>query len=242
LWSSPVVSNDGYLYYVLFIDNFSRFSWIYPLHHKSETFACFVKFKCLVENLISKKIKAFQSNGGGDFTSNQFKEFLSTNGIIHRIFCPYTAQQNGLAKRKQRHIVETGLTLLAQSKLSLKHWVDACNTTVYLINRLPTLVLKHQSPYVKLLQKNPNYSLLKVFGCACYPLLRPYNNHKLMYRSKKCLFLGYCSNYRGYRCYNPISTKTIISRHVIFDENTFPGEDWISSLSGLLQVILFILR
>jgi len=140
-----------------------------------------------------------------------------------------------LAKRKHRHIVETGLTLLAQSKLSLRHWVDVFNTAVYLINRLPTLVLKHQSPYVKLLQKNPDYSFLKVFGCACYPLLRPYNNHKLMYRSKRCLFLGYCSKYR---CYDPTSKKTIISRHVIFDENTFPGEDWISSLSGSAANVL----
>jgi hypothetical protein len=90
--------------------------------------------------------------------------------------------------------------------------------------------LNHQSPYVKLLHKNPDYTLLKVFSCACFPLLRPYNNHKLLYRSQKCIFLGYCSNYKGYRCYNPTSKKTIISRHVVFDENTFPAKDWISSL------------
>lgn len=71
--SSPVPSINGYRYYVVFIDNYSRFSWIYPMHHKSETFECFVKFKCLAENLLSKKIKSFQSDGGGEFTSNQFK-------------------------------------------------------------------------------------------------------------------------------------------------------------------------
>jgi len=76
LWSSPVASHSGHRYYVIFIDNFSRFTWIYPLQHKSETFECFVKFKCLVENLLSTRIKAFQSNGGGEFTSNQFKHFL----------------------------------------------------------------------------------------------------------------------------------------------------------------------
>jgi hypothetical protein len=231
LWSSPVSSLNGYRYYVVFIDNFSRFSWIYPLYSKSETFTCFVKFKCMAENLLSKKIKFFQSDGGGEFTSNQFKNFLTTHGIQHRISCPYTAQQNGLAERKHRHIVETGLALLAQSKLPITYWVDAFNTAVYLINRLPTAVLKYQSPYAKLLHKSPNYSLLRTFGCACYPLLRPYNNHKLMYRSKKCIFLGYCSNYRGYKCYDPISKKTIISRHVIFDEHTFPAQDWISSIS-----------
>lgn len=70
------------------------------MHSKSKTLACFVKFKCLAENLLSKKIKAFQSDGGGKFTSTQFKQFLTSNGIIHCISylnCPYTTQHNGLA-------------------------------------------------------------------------------------------------------------------------------------------------
>jgi hypothetical protein len=229
LWSSPISSHNGCHYYVVFIDNYSRFFWIYPLHNKSDTFACFVKFKCLVKNLLSKKIKAFQSDGGGEFTSNQFKQFLNSNGILHRISCAYTPQQNGLAERKHRHIVDTGLALLAQSHLPLSYWVDAFNTATYLINRLPTNVLKNQSHYFKLLHKHPDYSFLKVFGCACYPLLRPYNSHKLMYRSKKCIFLGYCSNYRGYICYDPTSKKTIITRHAVFDETTFPAKDWLST-------------
>jgi hypothetical protein len=150
LWSSPIPSISGCCYYVTFIDNFSRFSWIYPLQNNYETFECFFKFKCLAENLLSKKIKIFQSDGGGEFTSNQFKQFLTSHGIVHRISCPHTPQQNGLAERKHRHIVETGLTLLAQSKLPLPCWVDAFNTTMYLINRLPTSVLQYQSPYFKL--------------------------------------------------------------------------------------------
>jgi hypothetical protein len=74
--------------------------------------------------------------------------------------------------------------------------------------------------------------VLKVFGCTCYPLLRPYNSCKLMYRSKKCIFLGYCSNYKGYKCYDPLSKKNIISKHVVFNANTFPTQDWITSLHG----------
>jgi hypothetical protein len=151
------------------------------MHNKSGTFVCFVKFKCLVENLLSKKIKAFQSDGGGEFTFNQFKHFIIFNGILHRISCPHILQQNDLAKRKYRHIMDTGLALLAQSYLPLTHWVDAFNTAVYLINRLPTTVLKNHSSHFKLLEKQPKYSLPKIFGCACYPLLTPYNSHKLMY-------------------------------------------------------------
>ena len=150
--------------------------------------ACFVKFKCLAKNLLSKKIKSFQSDGG-EFTFIQFKQYLSSNGILHSISCPYTAAQSGLAKRKHGHIVETGLALLAHSHLPLSYWVDAFSIVVYLINRLPTSVLHYQSPYVKLLHQNPDYTILKVFGCACYPLLCPYNNHKLQYMSQKCVFL-----------------------------------------------------
>lgn len=63
LWTSPVISTIGFKYYVVFIDNFSRFTWIYPFRTKSETFECFVEFKCLAKNMLSKKIKAFQLDG-----------------------------------------------------------------------------------------------------------------------------------------------------------------------------------
>jgi transposase InsO family protein len=73
--------------------------------------------------------------------SNHFQSFLTKDGIIHRKSCPYTSQQNGVAERKLRHILETSLTLLAHCHLSNHYWVDAFITTVHIINRLPTLTL-----------------------------------------------------------------------------------------------------
>lgn len=75
---------------------------------------------------------------------------------------------------------------------------------------------------------------MRLFGCACYLLLRPYSSHKLLFQSKKYIFLGYSSNQRGYRCLDPTSQKIIISRHVIFDELTFPGKN-SSSLALLIS-------
>lgn len=118
LWTSLVTSTIGFKYYVVFIDNFSRFTWVNPLKTKFKTFECSVKIKCLAKNLVSKKIKAFQSYGGGEFLSTQFKSFLAFKGITHCISCPYIAKQNGLAKRTHMHIVGIGLALLSQSKLS----------------------------------------------------------------------------------------------------------------------------
>lgn len=192
---------------------------------KSEVFQCFVKFKLLVEKQFSTNIKQFQSDNGGEYTSTQFKQFFRNNGILHRLTCPHTSQQNGVAKRKHRHVVDLGLTLLAQAGLPPKYWVDSFLTTTYLINRLPTHVLNHKSPFSKLFGKSPDYTLLRSFGCLCYPLLRPYAPHKLSFRSKSCLFLGYCNNQHGYRCLDPQSHKVYISRHVVFDESTFPAKD-----------------
>jgi transposase InsO family protein len=224
VWCSPVVSLSGFRYYVIFIDDFSRYSWLYPLSQKSDVFTSFMKFKSLVENQFSTQIKQLQSDGGGEFLSKQFTSLLETNGIFHRISCPYTAQQNGLAERKHRHVVEMGLSLLAQSGLPQSFWVESFLTATFLINRLPTPLLNHCSPYFMLFQQIPDYSLLRSFGCLCFPLLRPYASHKLMFRSKRCIFLGYGMNYKGYRCLDPISNKVFITRHVVFDESTFPAK------------------
>jgi transposase InsO family protein len=93
---------------------------MYTLFHKSEVFQCFVKFKLLVEKQLSCVIKQCQTDNGGEYVSNQFKKFMSQNGILHRLTCPHTSQQNGIAKRKHRHIMEIGLTLLAQFGLPSK--------------------------------------------------------------------------------------------------------------------------
>jgi histone deacetylase 1/2 len=118
-----------------------------------------------------------------------------------------------------------GLTLLAKAGLPNCYWVDAFLTSVYLINRLPTKVLKKLSPYFVLHKTMPSYSELRTFGCACYPYLRPYENHKLAFRSKQCIFIGYSNQQKGYRCLDYSTGRVFISRHVVFDENTFPKLD-----------------
>jgi transposase InsO family protein len=121
IWTSPILSHTGFKYYIVFIDDFSRFAWIYPLHQKSEAFTIFTQFKALVENQFSTSIKQLQFDGGGEYTSLQFQNFLTKHGIAFRKTCPYTSPQNGIAERKLRHILETGLTLLAHANLSKKY-------------------------------------------------------------------------------------------------------------------------
>jgi hypothetical protein len=223
LWTSHIPSISGCKYYIIFVDDFTRYTWFYPLHFKSDTYNCFVKFKFLVETQFSCKIRQLQSDGEGEYTSHLFQFFLTSNGIQHRKSCPHTSQQNGLAERKLRHILETRLTLLAHSGLSNRYWVDAFMTFVFIINRLPTPILNNTSPYEKLFLKPSDYTLLRIFGCKCFPLLQPYTAHKLEFRSKVCIFLGY--SHAGYRCLDPVTDRVYLSRHVVFDEQSFPAKD-----------------
>ena len=100
-------------------------------------------------------------------TPNLFLYFFHTNGILHRLTCSYTSQQNGVAERKHRHVMDIGLSLLAQSHILSTFWVDAFLTAIFLINHLPTTILHNDSLYSKLFQRSPNYSHLQSFGYVC---------------------------------------------------------------------------
>jgi histone deacetylase 1/2 len=138
------------------------------------------------------------------------------------VSCPHTHQQNGAVERKQRHIVETGLTLLAHAAVPFRFWSDAFSTACFLINKTPTRVLNMKTPLELFFKELPDYMFFKVFGCDCWPHLRPYNNRKLEFRSKKCVFLGYSALHKGYKCLHVPNNRVYISRDVIFDKNLFP--------------------
>jgi hypothetical protein len=117
--------------------------------------------------------------------------FFSNIGIQHHVSCPHAHEQNGSAETKHWHIVEVGLALLAYCSIPLKFWDDAFIAVVKLINRTPTKVLNYETPLECLIHPKPDYPSLQISGCACWPNLHPYNNHKLQFRSKRCVFLGY---------------------------------------------------
>lgn len=112
-------------------------------------------------------MKTLKSHGVGEYTSKSFEAFLSSNGILHQISCPYTPQQNGLVERKHRHLIETTITLLSQVSLPSSYWSFVVQSVVTLINLLPIATLGLFSPWYKLYSQHPNISSLKTFGCAC---------------------------------------------------------------------------
>lgn len=121
------------------------------LHVKSEVVGVVKQFLEKFKTHFHTTISSFQSDWGGEFRPlvNYFMEL----GVHFQHPCPYIHTQNGKVERKHQHIVDVGLTLLAQASLPLEFWWEAFHTAVYLINRLPTPVLSLQSPYSVLFNK-----------------------------------------------------------------------------------------
>lgn len=190
------------------------------MRQKSDFFDIFLKFQKSVENQFSKKIKIFQCVGGGEYQSKHFVQHLENCGKQRELSCPGTLEQNGVAERKHRHIVETGLTMIFHANIPKILWVEAFSTATFLINRLPSKVLAMDSPFYKLHNRHPDYSILKVFGPRCFPYLKDKTSNKFHHKSYPCVFIGYSPIHKEFRCYHPSSRKVFISRHVVFDENT----------------------
>ncbi|KAJ0511512.1 putative RNA-directed DNA polymerase [Helianthus annuus] len=222
LWTSPILSHAGYKYYMVLTDDYTQYTWVYPLNFKSETFSKFEQFHTFATTQFRLPIQAFQCDMGGEFDNAMLKNFNTKHGIEFRFSCPHTSQQNGKSERMIRRLNEIMFTLLTHASLPSNFWVEALHTASYLHNILPTKLHAHRTPLSLLYLRQPSYTHLRVFGCLCYPNTTATRSHKLNVWSMACVFLGYSANYRGYRCLDISTGKTIFSRHVNFDENQFP--------------------
>uniref|UniRef100_A0A2N9FCY2 Integrase catalytic domain-containing protein n=1 Tax=Fagus sylvatica TaxID=28930 RepID=A0A2N9FCY2_FAGSY len=118
VWGPPRVGSlTGKRYYVSFVDDWSRFTWIYFLHRKSEVMQVFKQFHAMVCTQFNKKIKILRSDSGGEYIPKEFKAFLASEGVVHQYSCTEQPQQNGVAERKHRHIQEMARALRLHANL-----------------------------------------------------------------------------------------------------------------------------
>jgi len=143
--------------------------------------------------------KYIRSNNGPEFL---LPEFYASKGIIHQKSCVETPQQNGRVERKHQHILNVARALLFQSKLPNFFWSYAVIHAIFLINRVPTPILKQKSPYQLLYGFLPDIHSFKVFGCLCFASTLLAHRSKLQSRARKSVFLGYKSGTKGYVLYN----------------------------------------
>ncbi|KAL8093594.1 hypothetical protein AgCh_035470 [Apium graveolens] len=138
---------NGSKYYIAFIDDFTRVCWIYFLRFKSKVLGVFFKFKQWIEKQSGCKIQALRSDNGKEYTSNEFNKFCEDAGLEHQLTAPYSPQKNGVSERKNRTIMEMSRCMLYEKNLPKEYWAEAANTTVFLLNRLPTKAVNGKTPY-----------------------------------------------------------------------------------------------
>lgn len=141
-----IASLGGNRYYLTFIDDFSRKSWVYILKEKSETLDKFKKFKAMAEKQSGHYLKILRSDRGGEYTSNIFKSFYRTHGINHQLTTAYTPQQNGVAERKNHTILDMERSMVKAKHMPRSFWAEAVLCVVYFLNRRPTKSVRNKTP------------------------------------------------------------------------------------------------
>jgi hypothetical protein len=216
---SPVPTVGGSRYFVIFVDDFSRYTWIYLMKNRSEVLTIYRDFAKMVQTQYSKAIKVFRSDNAREYRQTDFSTILKHYRTIFHTSCAGTSQQNRRAERKLRHILDTVRALTNAASTFVSFWGEAALTAVYTINCCPSPVVQNTTLYERLFGTAPNYSLLKVFGCVCFVLLQPHEPTKLQPRSQLCCFLSYGLEEKGYQCYDPVVKRLRVSRHVVFWEH-----------------------
>jgi transposase InsO family protein len=220
---APFPTNKGMRWFVTFVDDCTRMTWLYFLKHKSDVCSVFQVFHKMITTQFNTPIKIVRSDNGGEYHNSILTNFMKSVGILHQTSCPNTPQQNGVAERKNRHLLEITRSLLIGSNVPSYLWGEALSSAVYLINRVPSSVLNFKKPIDVL---SNHYTLNSVnnlpphiFGCVIYVHLHPHQRTKLESRAMKCVFVGYSTNQKGYKAYNPSLKKYFVSMDVTFHEH-----------------------
>ena len=213
------VSNSKKRYLISFIDDYSRKVWIYFLTEKSEAFTTFKNYKNLVEKEAGAFICCLRTDRGREFTSLEFNAFCKTNGISRQLTAAYTPQQNGVAERKNRTIMNMVRSMLSEKQVPKNFWPEAVNWTAHVLNRSPTLAVKGVTPEEAWSGVKPNVDYFRVFGCIGHVHVPDNKRKKLDDKSFQCVLLGVSEESKAYRLYDPVSKKIVVSRDVVFEED-----------------------
>ncbi|KAJ0836902.1 putative RNA-directed DNA polymerase [Helianthus annuus] len=224
----------GDAYCLVVTDDYSRFSWVSFMAHKSETPGILKDLLTMLENLYTLKVKRIRSDNGTEFKNQVMDEFCTSKGILHEYSSRYTPQQNGVAERKNRTIIETARTMLVESELPIQFWGEAVSAACYTLNRVLT-VKRHGKTCFELLQRRkPDLSYLEPFGAPC-TMIEP--DGKFGARAIEGFFLGYATP--NFRVWNLATKKIELWSEVRVQRYTSPvrapGDPWMFDYDGLFD-------
>ncbi|KAM1494901.1 hypothetical protein ACFXTO_029686 [Malus domestica] len=222
VWGPAKVTYNGFRWFVTFIDDCTRVTWVFLMKNKSDVPLLLQEFCTMVSTQFQTTVKVFRSDNGGEYVNHTLACFFGDHGIIHQTTTPFTPQQNGVFERKNRQIMEVARSLMLDKCVPNHLWGHAVLAAVYLINRVPSRVLDFQTPF-DVLQKHVSLVSVsklppKVFGCIAYVHVYSHQRSKLDACALRCVFIGYANNQKGYKCYHPPTQKTYITMDVTFHE------------------------
>lgn len=217
--TQDITTDSGNRYYVVFTDDYTRYRWWYPLKRKNDALPALKEFLVMIKNQYGLTPKKLRSDNGGEFNSKASTAYYKELGMIWEPTVPYAPDQNGVAERTNRTLIERARTQLISSGLPPKLWAESLNTAVYITNRVPTRALSSMTPYEAWYGTKPKIQHLRVFGCTAYTVdPKAKDKGKMAPRSKKAVFLGYEGS-NQYRLWEPTNEVLIRSRDVIFHED-----------------------
>lgn len=213
-------SVGGKTYFVTFIDDKSRYCQVRFINSKSEVLNVFKSYKAEVETFTGNKIKFLQSDNGLEYVNREFNNFLKIHGIQRRLTVPHTPQQNGIAERMNRTLVEMARCMMRQAGSPPSFWAEAINTASYIRNRCPTSALDGRVPFTVWTGKIPTVKFMQVFGAKVFVKNKNPGKGKFDSRAVPGIFMGYDAQSKAYRVYLPESRKTTVCRDIKFMSET----------------------
>jgi transposase InsO family protein len=191
---------------------------VFFLQDKSETQEVLKKFLRMVQNEFDAKVKKIRSDNGTVLKNTQVEDFLDEEGIKHEFSPPYTPQQNEVAERNNRTLIEMATTMLDEYKTSDQFWVESINTACHATNRLYLHMLVKKTSYELLTGNEPNVNYFLVFGSKCYILQKRSKSSKFAPNTYEGVLLGYDSNSHVYRVFNVTTGCVETTCDAVFDE------------------------
>ncbi|KAI3678839.1 hypothetical protein L6452_38143 [Arctium lappa] len=224
-------------YCLVIVDDYSRFTWVYFLRTKDETSGLIKSFILRIENQTNQKVKVIRSDNGTEFKNIDLNTFCEEKGIERQYSAPRTPQQNGVAERRNRTLIEAARSLLADSKLPITFWAEAVNTACYVQNRVLVVKPKNKTPYDLLNKRKPFIGFFKPFGCPCTILNTKSHLGKFDSKVDDGYSVGYSSQSKAYRVFNSSSRIIEESDNVKCNENTpnpiGSGPQWLFDIDSL---------
>jgi hypothetical protein len=187
-----VLTKGGKKYFMMLVDDATRFCYVYLLQTKDESLDYFKIYKAEVENQLERKIKRLRSDRGGKYFSKIFEKFYEEHGVIHERTPPYSPESNGVAERKNHTLTDLVNAMLGTGGLSKAWWGEALLTSYHDLNKVPNKN-KDQTPYEMWIGRKPSLSYLRTWECLAKVNVPIMKKRKLGPKIVDCVFLGYCT-------------------------------------------------